>query len=124
MVTADALVHLDRPRERLLAAGARALSDARLVALALGTGSAGLSARAGALGLVERALLTRLSPFLALANAVLGESERFPVELRSRAARPQLGGASAAPPRPPIAASEKRGNVSLSEHAWALLESS
>src|SRR6266487_877905 len=44
---------------------------------------------------------TRLSPFLVLANAVLGESERFPVELRFRVARPQLGGASAAPPRTP-----------------------
>ncbi len=40
-------------------------------------------------------------------NAVLGESERFPVELRFRVARPQLGGASAAPPRPPTAAVEK-----------------
>jgi hypothetical protein len=39
----------DRPRERLLAAGARALSDADLVALVLGTGSGGVSARAAAL---------------------------------------------------------------------------
>ncbi len=39
--------------------------------------------------------------FFVLANAVLGESERFPVELRCRVARPQLGGASAAPPQTP-----------------------
>ena len=44
----------DRPRERLLSAGARCLSDADLVALVLGTGQAGRSARAAALGLVER----------------------------------------------------------------------
>ena len=44
----------DGPRERLLAVGARALSDADLVALVLGTGSDGRSARATALCLVER----------------------------------------------------------------------
>ncbi len=43
----------DRPRERLLAAGVRALSDVDLVALVLGTGSGRRSARADALGLVE-----------------------------------------------------------------------
>jgi DNA repair protein RadC len=43
----------DRPRERLLAGGPRALSDADLVALVLGTGAGGLSARAAALRLLE-----------------------------------------------------------------------
>jgi DNA repair protein RadC len=43
----------DRPRERLFASGARALSDADLVALILGTGSGRLSARAAALSLTE-----------------------------------------------------------------------
>jgi DNA repair protein RadC len=43
----------DLPRERLLSAGPRALSDAELVALVLGTGTARLSARAAALSLVE-----------------------------------------------------------------------
>ncbi len=43
----------DRPRERLIAAGARTLSDADLLALVLGTGQAGRSARAAALGLLE-----------------------------------------------------------------------
>ena len=63
----------------------------------------GFNGRRGAAGEAQ----TRLSPFFVLANAVLGESERFPIELRSRAARPQLGGASDAPPRPPTAALEK-----------------
>jgi DNA repair protein RadC len=44
---------IDLPRERLLASGARALSDADLLAIVLGTGSGRLSARAAALGLVE-----------------------------------------------------------------------
>ncbi len=59
----------------------------------------------------------RLSPSSVLTNAVLGESERSPVELRSRMARPQLGGVSAAPRRPPIAASEEGRNVSLTPPA-------
>jgi hypothetical protein len=62
------------------------------------------------------AALTRLSPLLVLANAVLGESERFPVELRCRAARAQMGGATAAPPRPPTAASERWRNMSLTSN--------
>ncbi|HEX9291211.1 MAG TPA: JAB domain-containing protein [Anaeromyxobacteraceae bacterium] len=51
----------DRPRERLLAGGARALSDADLIALVLGTGSAGRSARAAALALVERVPMSELA---------------------------------------------------------------
>jgi DNA repair protein RadC len=51
----------DRPRERLLAAGPRALSDADLVALVLGTGTARVSARAAALSLVERVPLAELA---------------------------------------------------------------
>ncbi len=43
----------DRPRERLLAEGPRALSDADLLALILGTGTGRLSARAAALSLAE-----------------------------------------------------------------------
>ncbi len=50
-----------RPRERLLAEGARSLSDAELVALLLGTGSAKLSARAAALGLLEAVPLPELA---------------------------------------------------------------
>ena len=51
----------DGPRERLLASGPGALSDADLVALVLGTGSARLSARAAALALVERASIPELA---------------------------------------------------------------
>ena len=51
----------DRPRERLLSAGARSLSDADLVALVLGTGVGGRSARAAALDLVERTPLAELA---------------------------------------------------------------
>jgi DNA repair protein RadC len=43
----------DLPRERLLAAGPRALSDADLVALLLGSGTGRLSARAAALAMLE-----------------------------------------------------------------------
>ncbi|WP_242346350.1 RadC family protein [Anaeromyxobacter terrae] len=51
----------DRPRERLLSQGPRALSDAELVALLLGAGSARLSARAAALALVEAVPLAELA---------------------------------------------------------------
>jgi DNA repair protein RadC len=55
------LAGADRPRERLLAEGPRALSDADLIALVLGTGNGGLSARAAALVLVEGASLGELA---------------------------------------------------------------
>lgn len=51
----------DLPRERLFAAGPRALSDADLIALVLGTGTARLSARAAALRLVEALPLPELA---------------------------------------------------------------
>jgi DNA repair protein RadC len=51
----------DRPRERLLAEGARSLSDAELLSLLLGTGSSRLSARAAALALVEAIPLGELA---------------------------------------------------------------
>jgi DNA repair protein RadC len=52
---------LSLPRERLLAVGPRALSDAELVALILGTGTGKLSARAAALSLVEALPLPELA---------------------------------------------------------------
>ncbi len=52
---------VERPRERLLAEGARSLSDAELVALLIGTGTARLSARAAALGLLEAVPLPELA---------------------------------------------------------------
>jgi DNA repair protein RadC len=51
----------DRPRDRLLAAGARALSDADLLALLIGTGTGRLSARAAALSLLEAVPLPELA---------------------------------------------------------------
>jgi DNA repair protein RadC len=52
---------VDRPRERLLAAGPRALSDADLLALLIGTGTGKLSARAAALSLLEAVPLAELA---------------------------------------------------------------
>jgi DNA repair protein RadC len=52
---------VERPRERLLAEGARSLSDAELLALLLGSGSGRLSARAAALGLLEAVPLAELA---------------------------------------------------------------
>jgi DNA repair protein RadC len=51
----------ERPRERLLQSGARALSDAELLALVLGTGSGKLTARAAALALLEAVPLAELA---------------------------------------------------------------
>jgi DNA repair protein RadC len=61
----------DLPRERLLALGPRALADAELLALVLGSGTAGLSARAAALRLLEQRPLADLawSPPSALAGS-------------------------------------------------------
>jgi DNA repair protein RadC len=53
--------HADRPRQRLLASGSRALSDAELLALVLGTGTGKLSARAAALALLEAVPLVELA---------------------------------------------------------------
>jgi DNA repair protein RadC len=59
------------PRERLLALGPRALAEAELLALVLGCGSAGLSAREVAAGLLDGAGLAELAwaPAQALARA-------------------------------------------------------
>jgi DNA repair protein RadC len=59
--TAGAPAAPQLPRERLLASGPRALSDAELVALVLGSGTAGLSARAAARALVEAMPLPELA---------------------------------------------------------------
>jgi len=90
----------DRPRERLLAGGARALSDADLIALVLGTGSAGRSARAAALALVERVPMSELawaspealagSPGVGLARAA-ALAASFELGRRGAWARPRRG---------------------------------
>jgi DNA repair protein RadC len=59
MPTAPSPIRSDLPRERLLADGPRALSDADLLALVLGTGG-GRSARATALALLEAVPLGEL----------------------------------------------------------------
>jgi DNA repair protein RadC len=51
----------DRPRERLLSDGPRSLSDADLLALILGTGTVGRSARATALSLLEAVPIAELT---------------------------------------------------------------
>jgi len=61
----------ERPRERLLAHGASALSDAELVALFLGTGARGKSALDVARGLIAR--FGRVSRVLSAAHGELRE---------------------------------------------------
>ncbi|HSM92355.1 MAG TPA: UPF0758 domain-containing protein, partial [Anaeromyxobacteraceae bacterium] len=51
----------ERPRARLLAAGARALTDAELLALVLGAGAAGTAALESARALAEAAPLAELA---------------------------------------------------------------
>jgi DNA repair protein RadC len=62
-MTAAAETHplAERPRERLLSSGPRALSDAELLALVLGSGARRLSARAAALALLEAVPLAELA---------------------------------------------------------------
>src|SRR5512146_191088 len=52
---------LERPRERLVADGARSLSDAELLSLLLGAGGGKLSPRAAALALLEAVPLAELA---------------------------------------------------------------
>lgn len=91
-------VPCERPRERLLADGARALSDADLLALVLGSGTAGLSARASALALAEAVPLAELAwapPAALAAHAGIG-----PARAAALAAAFELGRRGAwAPPR-------------------------
>jgi len=105
--TEDAPVHrrmhsgpwkVDGPRERLLASGPAALSDAELVALVLGTGSARLSARAAALALVERASIPELA--WASPEELSGRPGLGPARAAALAAAFELGRRGAwSPPR-------------------------
>ena len=107
MGTEDAPVHrrmhsgpwkVDGPRERLLASGPAALSDAELVALVLGTGSARLSARAAALALVERASIPELA--WASPEELSGRPGLGPARAAALAAAFELGRRGAwSPPR-------------------------
>jgi len=88
----------DGPRERLLASGPAALSDAELVALVLGTGSARLSARAAALALVEGASIPELA--WASPEELSGRPGLGPARAAALAAAFELGRRGAwSPPR-------------------------
>jgi DNA repair protein RadC len=90
--------HPDRPRERLLADGARALSDADLLSLVLGTGTGGLSARAAALAVTERLSMGELA--WASPDALAGWPGIGPARAAAIAAAFELGRRGAwAPPR-------------------------
>jgi DNA repair protein RadC len=89
---------LDGPRERLVAGGPSALSDADLLALVLGTGSARLSARAAALGLVEALPVAELA--WTPPGALAGRPGIGPARAAAIAAAFELGRRGAwAPPR-------------------------
>jgi DNA repair protein RadC len=86
------------PRERLLAAGPRALSDAELLALVLGTGTARVSARAAALSLVEEMPVAELA--WAPADSLAAWPGIGPARAAAIAAAFELGRRGAwAPPR-------------------------
>jgi len=86
------------PRERLIASGPRALSDADLLALVLGTGTAGISARAAARALVEAMPLAELA--WAPPDALAGRPGIGIAQASALAAAFELGRRGAwAPPR-------------------------
>jgi DNA repair protein RadC len=86
------------PRERMLAAGPRALSDAELLALVLGTGTARLSAREAALSLVQELPVQELA--WAPPDALAGWPGIGPARAAAIAAAFELGRRGAwAPPR-------------------------
>jgi len=88
----------DGPRERLASVGAASLSDAELVALVLGTGSARLSARAAAQALLDELPLPALA--WATAEALLSRRGIGPARAAALAAAFELGRRSAwSPPR-------------------------
>ena len=88
----------DGPRERLLSGGARTLSDADLLALILGTGGAGRSARATALSLTEAMPVGELA--WAPADALAGWPGLGPARAAAIAAAFELGRRGAwSPPR-------------------------
>ncbi|HYD39439.1 MAG TPA: DNA repair protein RadC [Anaeromyxobacter sp.] len=88
----------DRPRERLLAAGPRALSDAELLALVLGTGTARVSAREVALSLVQEIPVQELA--WAPPDAIAAWPGIGPARAAAIAAAFELGRRGAwAPPR-------------------------
>ncbi len=93
-----AAVPTDPPRERLLAEGPRSLSDAELLALLVGVGAAGRSARSVALALLEAVPIEELA--WAPADAIAGRPGLGAARAAAIAAAFELGRRAAwAPPR-------------------------
>ncbi len=89
---------IDPPRERLLAEGPRSLSDAELLALLVGVGAAGRSARSVALALLEAVPIEELA--WAPADAIAGRPGLGAARAAAIAAAFELGRRAAwAPPR-------------------------
>ena len=107
---------VERPRERLLAEGARSLSDADLLALVVGTGSARLSGRAAALTLLEAVPLPELA--WATPDAIAMVPGIGPARAAAIAAAFELGRRGAwAPPRRGERCLDPRRVFELMRHA-------
>ncbi len=104
------------PRERLLAEGARSLSDAELLALLIGTGSARLSSRAAALALLDAVPLPELA--WATPDAIAMVPGIGPARAAAVAAAFELGRRGAwAPPRRGERCLDPRRVFELMRHA-------
>jgi DNA repair protein RadC len=105
-----------RPRDRLLAEGARSLSDAELLALLIGTGTVRLSARAAALALLEAVPLPELA--WATPDAIATLPGIGPARAAAIAAAFELGRRGAwAPPRRGERCLDPRRVFELMRHA-------
>jgi DNA repair protein RadC len=107
---------LERPRERLLAEGARSLSDAELLALLLATGGPRLSALSAALSLLEAVPLAELA--WATPDAISTFPGIGPARAAAVAAAFELGRRGAwAPPRRGERCLDPRRVFELMRHA-------
>jgi len=107
---------VERPRERLLAEGARSLSDAELLALLVGSGTARLSSRAAALALLESVPLPELA--WATPDAIATVPGIGPARAAAIAAAFELGRRGAwAPPRRGERCLDPRRVFELMRHA-------
>jgi DNA repair protein RadC len=113
MVPAASTAH---PRDRLLAEGARSLSDAELVALLLGSGSRTVGARAAALGLLDALPIPELA--WAPPDAIASQPGVGPARAAAIAAAFELGRRGAwAPPRRGERCLDPRRVFELMRHA-------
>ncbi len=107
---------IDPPRERLLAEGPRSLSDAELLALLVGVGAAGRSARSVALALLEAVPIEELA--WAPADAIAGRPGLGAARAAAIAAAFELGRRAAwAPPRRGERCLDPRSVHELMRHA-------